>query len=80
MKSGFSWSSVPTGAEIRRPQGRVGAGSQSCPVEEEEDGVEESDHSDCLVITLILLVYFLRGCAWTTVKCNVLIFPYYLGI
>lgn len=47
MKSGFSWSSVLIGAEIRWPQGRVGAGSQSCPVEEEKDGVEESDHS-CL--------------------------------
>lgn len=45
MKSGFSWSSILTGAEIRWPQGRVGAGSQSCPVEEEKDGVEESDHS-----------------------------------
>lgn len=45
MKSGFSGSSVLTGPEIRRPQGRVGAGSQSCPVEEEKDGVEESDHS-----------------------------------
>lgn len=45
MKSGFSRSSVLTGAEIRQPQGRVDAGSQSCPVEEEKDGAEESDHS-----------------------------------
>lgn len=45
MKSGFSWLRVLAGAETRWPQGRVGAGSQSCPVEEEKDGVEVSDHS-----------------------------------
>lgn len=43
-------------------------------------GLKSLTTPDCLgrtlVMTLILLVYTLRGCAWTTVKCNlVLIFP-----
>lgn len=45
MKSGFSWLRVLAVVEIRRPQGRVDTESQSCPVEEEKDGVEVSDHS-----------------------------------
>lgn len=45
MEPGFSWSRVLAGAETRQLQGRVGVGSQSCPVEEEKDGVEDCEHS-----------------------------------
>lgn len=80
MKPGFSWSRVLAGAETRQLQGRVGVGSQSCPVEEEKDVVEDCEHSWLSwtnpVITLAVSVCIMCCCAWTTVQCNVIfLFP-----